>query len=55
VNLKKNDYVHLFVEQGVLMTNPCGDGRRISVPFLINGRRANVSDPNDDFGNTAEA
>lgn len=55
VNLKKNDYVHLFVEQGVLMTNPCGDGRRISVPFLVNGRRANVSDPNDDLFNTAEA
>lgn len=55
VNLKKNDYVHLFVEQGVLMTNPCGEGRRISLPFLANGRRANVSDPNDDLFNTAEA
>lgn len=55
VNLKKNDYVHLFVEQGVLMTNPCGDGRRISLPFLINGRRANVSDINDDLFNAAEA
>lgn len=55
VNLKKNDYVHLFLEQGVLMTNPCGDGRRISLPFHINGRRANVSDPNDDLFNAAEA
>lgn len=40
VNLKKNDYVHLFLEQGVLMTNPCGDGRRISLPFLATGSRA---------------
>jgi hypothetical protein len=44
VNLKKNDYVHLFVEQGVLMANPCGDGRRISLPFVANGRRAGVLD-----------
>jgi hypothetical protein len=55
VNLKKNDYVHLFVEQGTLMANPCGDGRRISLPFLANGRRANVSDINDDLFNTPEA
>lgn len=55
VNLKKNEYVHLFLEQGTLMTNPCGDGRRIQLPFLINGRRANVSDINDDLFNAAEA
>jgi hypothetical protein len=39
-NLKKNDYVELFVEQGTLVTNPCGDGLRISMPLLANGRRA---------------
>lgn len=52
VNLKKNDYVHLFLEQGVLMTNPCGDGRRISLPFVANGRRAATSDANDNLFNT---
>ena len=40
VNLKKNDYVELFVEQGILVTNPCGDGQRISIPLVANGRRA---------------
>jgi hypothetical protein len=61
VNLKKNDYVHLFVEQGVLMANPCGDGRRISLPFVANGRRAGVTDAaatagqNDSLFNTAVA
>ena len=40
VNLKKNDYVHLFVEQGVLMTNPCGEGQRLRMPLNVNGRLA---------------
>lgn len=44
VNLKKNDYVHLFVEQGTLVANPCGDGRRITLPFFANGRRAGTTD-----------
>lgn len=39
-NLKKNDYVHLFVEQGVLMTNPCGEGQRLQLPLAVNGRTA---------------
>lgn len=39
-NLKKNDYVHLFVEQGVLMTNPCGVGQRLELPLNVNGRLA---------------
>jgi hypothetical protein len=43
-NLKKNDYLHLFMEQGVLMTNPCGDGHRVSFPLYANGRRAGVTD-----------
>ena len=61
VNLKKNDYVHLFVEQGILMTNPCGEGRRITLPFYANGRRAGVTDAvgtagqNDNLFNTATA
>ena len=61
VNLKKNDYVHLFVEQGTLVANPCGDGRRISFPFLGTGRRAGVSDAagtagqNDSLFNAAVA
>lgn len=38
--LAKNDYVHLFMEQGVLMTNPCGEGRRIKLPFIATGSRA---------------
>lgn len=41
VLLKKNDYVHLFMEQGLLMTNPCGEGRRIKLPsFVATGSRA---------------
>lgn len=40
VNLRKNDFVRLFTEEGVLVTNPCGDGRRINVPLVINGRSA---------------
>lgn len=43
-NLKKNDYVHVFMEQGVLVTNPCGDGHRVSFPLYANGRRAGVTD-----------
>ena len=39
-NLKKNDYVELFVEQGTLVTNPCGTGVQISMPLIANGRRA---------------
>lgn len=38
--LERNDYIHLFAEQGVLMTNPCFDGKRITVPLPANGRRA---------------
>lgn len=37
-NLTANDYIHLFAEEGVLVANPCGDGRRITVPLNINGR-----------------
>jgi len=48
-NLKKNDYVELFVEQGVLVTNPCGDGLNIRIPLLANGRRA-IDDIAKDFG-----
>lgn len=51
-NLKKNDYVHLFVEQGVLVTNPCGDGVRISLPLYANGRRA-VDNIANNFGTAA--
>jgi hypothetical protein len=50
VNLKKNDYVHLFVEQGTLMTNPCGEGVRVSLPLVANGRRA-LDNINRDFLN----
>jgi hypothetical protein len=38
VNLKNNDYVHLFTEQGTVVTNPCYTGRRISLPLVANGR-----------------
>lgn len=38
VNLKKNDYVHLFTEQGTVVTNPCNTGRRIKLPLFANGR-----------------
>jgi hypothetical protein len=56
-NLKKNDYLHLFMEQGVLMTNPCGDGHRVSFPLYANGRRANVqgTDANDNLFNAPVA
>lgn len=48
-NLKKNDYVELFVEQGTLVTNPCGDGLRVSMPLVANGRRA-IDNINANFG-----
>ena len=60
-NLKKNDYVHLFVEQGVLMTNPCNRGNRVTFPFFANGRRAGITDAavtagqNDSFANAPVA
>lgn len=38
VNLKKNDYVHLFTEQGTVVTNPCNTGRAIRIPLKANGR-----------------
>jgi hypothetical protein len=40
VNLKKNDYVALFVEEGVLVANPCYEGRRISLPLIATGSTA---------------
>lgn len=51
-NLKKNDYVELFVEQGTLVTNPCGDGVRVSIPLKANGRRA-IDNIANDFGTAA--
>jgi hypothetical protein len=51
-NLKKNDYVELFVEQGVLVTNPCGEGVRISLPLYANGKRAQDTIANN-FGTAA--
>jgi len=51
-NLKKNDYVELFVEQGVLVTNPCGDGLNVRIPLLANGRRA-IDDIAHNFGTAA--
>ncbi|HYF71327.1 MAG TPA: major capsid protein, partial [Nocardioides sp.] len=35
--LADNDYLHLFTEQGVLVTNPCGTGRRLSIPLKATG------------------
>jgi len=52
VNLKKNDYVELFVEQGILVTNPCGEGVRISLPLYANGKRAQDTITNN-FGTAA--
>lgn len=51
-NLKKNDYVELFVEQGVLVTNPCGDGLNVRIPLMANGRRA-IDDIANNFGTAA--
>lgn len=51
-NLKKNDYVELFVEQGVLVTNPCGDGLNVTIPLMANGRRA-IDDIANNFGTAA--
>lgn len=42
-NLKKNDYLHLFMEQGILIANECGDGHRVSFPLYANGQRAGAS------------
>lgn len=36
-NLKRNDFVNLFLEQGTVVTNPCNDGRRISLPLVATG------------------
>ena len=46
VNLKKNDYVHLFTEQGTVVTNPCNTGRLVRIPLAANGRTgaADISD-----------
>lgn len=49
-NLKKNDYVELFVEQGLLVTNPCGAGVRISLPLYANGKRATSIAATNNFG-----
>lgn len=51
-NLKKNDYVELFVEQGTLVTNPCGEGVHVSLPLYANGRRA-IDDIANNFGTAA--
>lgn len=48
-NLKKNDYVHLFVEQGLAVTNPCNDGRRFSLPVDITGRTGAADIKNELF------
>lgn len=47
--LERNDYIHLFAEQGVLMTNPCNDGKRVTIPLVANGRRA-LDNITRDFG-----
>lgn len=52
VNLKKNDYVELFVEQGILVTNPCAEGVHISLPLYANGKRAQDTIANN-FGTAA--
>ena len=54
VNLKRNDYVHLFMEQSILVANPCHEGRRVTVPLRINGRTA-AADIARDFGTAAAA
>lgn len=38
VNLKNNDYVALFVEEGILVANPCNEGRRLGLPIAATGR-----------------
>jgi hypothetical protein len=43
VNLKKNDYVHLFTEQGTVVTNPCNTGRAIRIPLVANGKTGAAS------------
>lgn len=48
-NLKKNDYVHLFVEQGTKVVNPCFTGRQIRVPLFVNGRTS-AQDIVNNFG-----
>lgn len=47
--LERNDYIHLFAEQGVMMTNPCNDGKRVTIPLPANGRRA-IDDIARNFG-----
>lgn len=42
-NLKRNDYVHLFVEEGVLVANPCHDGVRVNLPLSVSGLTAAAS------------
>ena len=51
VNLKKNDYVHLFVEEGILVANKCYDGRKVTLPVTITGRTG-ASDITKALGNT---
>lgn len=40
VNLKKNDFVRLFLEEGVLVANPCHEGIRVTLPLEVSGRSA---------------
>lgn len=53
-NLKRNQYVHLFMEQGILVANPCYQGRRFEIPLSINGRTA-ANDITSNFGEVADA
>lgn len=52
VNLKKNDYVHLFTEQGLAVVNPCNEGRRFSFALAITGRTG-AADITQPFGTEA--
>lgn len=47
VLLEENHYIALFMEEGILVANPCGEGKRISVPLRINGRTGSANITNN--------
>lgn len=49
VLLEENHYIALFMEEGILVANPCGEGKRITVPLRINGRTGSANITNNLF------
>lgn len=53
-NLKMNQYTQLFTEEGLLVFNPCGDGRSVSLALNVTGLTA-AAVINQDYNGTPPA